>query len=173
MSVMDWTPEKMLQIQFTKKINKEVVKNAELYPVSFPISGFLSNDEICVVRIMADDDSEYYLTDHRFISLSDMPITVLQYREVIDCDLWFPDDPNTVTVFEWENDELSAEEKFRAKRIYLSRILVTLKDGNQFLLTGLGDSAEIVRRFLGWLAKKNALKKGLICSILSYLGFNV
>lgn len=155
MSIMNWTPEKMLQVQFTKEIRKNIVNNAELYPSCLPISEILLKNETCVVRIIADDKTEYYLTERRLILLSEMPIMVLQYQDVVACDLWFPDGLGTVS--EWMNDDVV--DKIRVKALYFSRILVILKDETQLLFTGLGDSTNIIHWFLVWLAKKNALKK--------------
>lgn len=157
MSPIDWTPEKVLQVQFTKKIRRKTVNNAELYPSCLPISEVLLENEIGIVRITADDDTEYYLTERRLISLSDAPLLVFQYQDVIACDLWFPDGLGTAS--EWMNDDVAPQDKIRVKAIYFSRILVILKDETQLLFTGLGDSTNIIHWFLVWLTKKNAVKK--------------
>jgi len=148
MSINDWSAEKMLRIQFTKGLRKGYLSNAKLDVSCREIDNFLMEDETCIVCIMADDESEYYFTDRRVISMSDVPLSVMWYRDIVACDLWFFDSP--VKIYDWE----SAEEK----KDYLSRLLVTYSDQHQILFTGLGDSINIIRHFFQWLANKNTQK---------------
>ena len=148
MSIYEWSAKKMLRIQFTKGLRKGYLNNAKLDVSCRDIHNFLMEDETCIVCIMADDETEYYLTDLRVISMSDVPLTVIWYRDIVECDLWFFDDP--ANIYDWE----SAEEK----KDYLSRLLVTYSGHHQILFTGLGDSINIIRSFFQWLANKNTKK---------------
>ncbi len=150
MSIDNWSSEKMLRVQFTKKLNRRVLNNAKLDVSCREISDFLKEDEICIVCITAKDETEYYFTDRRVISMSDIPITVIWYKDIEKCDLWFIDGLENV-YREWKD----AEEK----GIYLSRLLVTYSGNKQILFTGLGESINTVRYFFQWQAYKNALEK--------------
>ncbi|RKZ47028.1 MAG: hypothetical protein DRR16_17840 [Candidatus Parabeggiatoa sp. nov. 3] len=149
MSINDWSAKKMLQIQFAKELRKGYLNNAKLNVSCRDISDFLIEEEICIVCIMANDETEYYFTDRRVVAMSDVPLTVIWYRDIVDCDLWFFDDSRNI--YEWKD----AEEK----KIYISRLLVTDSGHNQILFTGLGDSINTVRYFFQWLANKNLQKK--------------
>ena len=150
MSIDDWSTEKMLRIQFTKELRKGYLNNAKLDVFNQDISDFLKEDEICIVCITAKDETEYYFTDRRVISMNDIPLTVIWYEDIVECDLWFSDALENV-YHEWKDD--------KEKEIYISRLLVTGLDKKQFLFTGLGDSINTVRSFFKWLANKNALKQ--------------
>jgi len=115
MSINDWSPEKMLRIQFTKRLRKGYLNNARLDVSCREIDNFLMEDETCIVCIMADDETEYYFTDLRVISMSDVPL-----RDILACDLWFFDNP--VKIYEWE----SAQEKKDYLRLLLL-IQITIK----------------------------------------------
>ena len=155
MSIKDWSPEKMLQVQFTKELRRGVLNNAKLGRFYNQILDFLTENEICIVCVTADDETKYYLTDRRVISMSDVPITVIWYVDVRACDLWFPDGSGTVC--EWENDDV--KDKIRVKAIYFSRILVTYLGDNQILFTGLGESTNTIYNFFQWLAEYNTPNK--------------
>jgi len=156
MSINDWSPEKMLRIQFTKGLHKGYLNNAKLDVSCREISDFLREDEICIVCITADDETEYYFTDRRVVSMSDVPLTVIWYRDIVDCDLWFPDGSGNI-YYEWIDGE--------EKKIYLSRLLVTYSGDKQILFTGLGDSINTVCDFFQWLANKNTLAKRSVGSL--------